>query len=324
MNTVTTSYVAVLPPTSNTLDGRQRARLIRSTRKLGAVLGATPLLLEGNVRPFGYTAAKPLPSPPKRDRKRRQGSVFGFAPPTEPSSSTSLALPRTSTDSQSSVDSMPSLPTPQSFARHVREKSKYKGKSAPLPAPLVLRLNARHPPRPRPLHPLRPPQDPHHPRHPTATETRRKRLAKLKRTLGENVPPELIMPRNRHAHSVASPTEPSRPKRAAPPPQRADSYVPSHPSADAVAKTARRRSLSVDHYKHGVGSPVPVARPAPASPAHAHGRSPSTPPAMAMADRGPGSAGAHGWTTGAKSWMGEWNRKDIRDVQNQLRNLRLR
>jgi len=30
------------------------------------------------------------------------------------------------------------------------------------------------------------------------------------------------------------------------------------------------------------------------------------------------------WETGAAAWRGEWNRKDIREVQNQLRNLKAR
>lgn len=43
----TTTFTTVHPPpTFNTLDSFQRARLIRSTRKLGKVLGTTPMLLE--------------------------------------------------------------------------------------------------------------------------------------------------------------------------------------------------------------------------------------------------------------------------------------
>ncbi|CCM05673.1 uncharacterized protein FIBRA_07903 [Fibroporia radiculosa] len=98
---------------------------------------------------------------------------------------------------------------------------------------------------------------------PPVTEVRRKRMAKLARTLGENIPLDLVFP-------------PS-PKSAAPPP----------PSAPPTAKTRRRRSASVD-----LGAVAPRS--------------------------------SRIWVTGDNSWIGEWNRRDIREVQQHLRVLKRR
>ena len=378
------------PPTFNTLDSRQRTRLIRSTRKLGAVLGTTPQLVECDrpLSPPTTSAPQPPPCRPKHDRKRRQGSIFDFAPSAPPftydyasssasSSASSLALSRSSLDSDESAmstHSLPTLPTPKSFARHVREKSRSKGKRAPLPTPLVLRLNAvplpPSDPRVQPITPdtaatlktatLAPPSasalpltptTPHTPSTPTATETRRKRLAKLKRTLGENVPAELIAPLRAIRTQRTSPVDPppapvllsppSAPFRQ--PKSRAQPYAtlrtPTQPHRPLVsafiapksATSPRKRSLSVD-FKHGVVSPALFSAPAtppkppPKTPRdRSHSRSPSHVPARRAEtdDSGP-ERHAHGWVTGAETWTGEWNRRDIREVQHQLRNLKLR
>ena len=365
MAALTATYYAP-PPTFNTLDGRQRARLIRSTRKLGDVLGTTPLLVEEEYD----LRHKPLPiSPPSRDRKRRQGSIFEFPPPSGPypynyasssanSSVSSLALPRSSLDSNqsdASAHSASSLPTPKSFSRHVREKSK--GKRTPLPTPLVLRLNAVplppsdprvQPPTPDTGATLTPsnllsvphttglslpvtPTTPRTPSTPTVTETRRKRLAKLKRTLGENVPAELIMPVNRLVrpnstspiHPPAAPQDNTPPARSAVPrpqhPRTQKKSVPPPSAARAPAKTSRRRSMSVDLSARPTPPPPPSVK---AARPRAHARSPSHSPPVTSPRSDADAAG--GWVTGASSWTGEWNRKDIREVQSQLRNLRLR
>ncbi|KAI0737472.1 hypothetical protein C8Q80DRAFT_1213240, partial [Daedaleopsis nitida] len=288
------------PPTLNTLDSHQRSRLIRSTRKLGAVLGSTPQLIEINspLSPPRSSSVGPRPTTaPARDRKRRQGSIFESAavPSTFPhdyastsASSSSSSLPRGSLDSNVSDMSTQSLPTPKSFARHVREKSRSKGKRTPL----VLRLNVV------PLSPTDPrvqpdspdmlktatlaapassalpitPTTPLTPATPTATETRRKRLAKLKRTLGEDVPPELIAPIHTIRAHLSSPVDPPpAPLTMSPPPApfrsarpHTNSYAtvrssmrPEKPNTLPVYDTvsSRKRSLSVD-YKHGVLSPA--------------------------------------------------------------------
>ncbi|OBZ77200.1 hypothetical protein A0H81_01627 [Grifola frondosa] len=205
------------PPTSNLLDSRQRTRLIRSTRKLGEMLGTTPQLVETDhdMIPIPITLPLARPQRPKHHPSRRQGSIFTL-PSSANSSATSLAFSTSSAASTSSE----SLPRPKAPSKRTRTKA--------LPSPLVLRLNA----------------------------TRRRRIAKLKRTLGENVPIELVLPIR------PPPTSPVMPQRPAP------------------FAHARRRSMSVDIENTARSSRV--------------------------------------WVTGT----GEWNRKDIREVQQRLRGLK--
>ncbi|KAH9846875.1 hypothetical protein C2E23DRAFT_872105 [Lenzites betulinus] len=340
MNAPTTFASRPLPPTSNFLDARQRTRLIRSTRKLGAVLGTTPQLLEHE---------SPAPSPPllpiagrsasprktSAYAKRRQGSVFELPPPTAAafydsgsssdasSSGSSLSLSRSSLDSTTSVESTASLPPTKSFTRHVREKSRSKGKQTPLPTPLVLRLNAvpLPPSDPRLLQPVTPdttatlsaysragpmlPTTPTTPVTPTATETRRKRLAKLKRTLGENVPTELVLPFRSAASrqpAVSPTTPPGAPTtpRARTAPQ---ATLPRPPPPPRVPGP-RRRSMSVD-FARGA-APLPTPEPA------------------GMLSPPPERRSSRVWVVGNGTWTGEWNRRDIREVQSKLRTLRVR
>ena len=418
----TNVYFNPPPPTFNTLDTRQRTRLIRSTRKLGAVLGTTPQLVESE------SPVSPEKTPtfsPRRDRKRRQGSIFDFPPsagpftynydtPSASSSASSLALPRTSTDShdsEASTHSLPALPMPKSFARHVREKSRSKGKHTALPTPLVLRLNAVplppsdprvQPPTPdtaatlktaaltahAPSYTPLTPTTPGTPATPTATETRRKRLAKLKRTLGENVPAELVLP-FRAARTLAqrtpSPVDPPPAPRTLSPPANEALHPHSHqdpppapltmspPALSALhpyshhqererererarrpqvkaqrtvplvrpgkererEHAVRRRSVSVD-FKHGVMSPAlnaaaPASKPRSSPRDGAHSRAPSAfrapGPALEQEqaqEQSPERRSSRVWVTNNGTWTGEWNRRDIREVQHQLRNLKLR
>ncbi|KAI0349216.1 hypothetical protein OH77DRAFT_1432258 [Trametes cingulata] len=341
------------PPTTNTLDARQCARLIRSTRKLGAVLGTTPKLAEHDspsASPHVSPSLLPIgakhphtraPSPRKTSAyaERRQGSVLELPPYTvcdsassASSSVTSLSLSRTSLESVTPVESTVSLPATKSFSRH-----------ALLPTPLVLPLNAvpLPPSDPRLLLSVTPdssgtltftqsssslssarspamlPTTPTTPSTPTVTETRRKRLAKLKRTLGEKVPAELVMP----FHSTPSS---SRARHPPPPPQsytppsfpptpRAGATMPRPRPQPGKGKGNRRHSMSVDFQ-----------------PQQQH-QTQSAPARVAVAgsDReGEGGAeerpSSRVWVTGAGTWRGEWNRRDVREVQQQLRALRAR
>ncbi|KAH8079079.1 hypothetical protein BXZ70DRAFT_961154 [Cristinia sonorae] len=284
------------PPTSNNLDAHQRARLVRSTRKLGAILGTTPHLLEVDVDAYFPPATLTYrPDTPQSSyetkRARRHASVFSIFPPSADSgyassissesgsdsscgssspysassstntSVTSFTLNNSDAESRSSLDSTDSLPSTKSFS------SKPKPNRAVGPRPLVLRLNAIPvaPSDPRlPSSPLPTPTpvktafgfiDDVAPAVslPSQAELRRRKIAKLTRTLGENVPPELVF-----AH---------------------------HPA----------RSMSVDERHTQTQTPTPARRP----------------PSQI-------------WVTGTHGWRGEWNRKDIRDVQQGLRNLRVR
>ena len=232
------------------------------------------------------------------------------------------------------------------------------------------------------------------------TETRRKRLAKLKRTLGENIPAELVIPTPRATYSRrASPLEGpsaalapfplmSAPQTQAeydrpyqtmhmpvhahaqvkPPPRTQKTYPPAlayaMPTSLSPARSSsspRQRSVSVDFKRGGFGfaasapvtphrDPSPKLKSKPKAQAHLQPqqqqirRAPSLsarhPPAWSpprrvdSPDSGPGSGSesghgrgdknGKGWATGGTSWMGEWNRKDIHEVQRQLRNLKLR
>lgn len=407
MQAATTVYFNAPPPTFNTLDSHQRTRLIRSTRKLGDVLGTTPQLVESDW-PLSQPTRSSSTDRPPRDRKRRQGSIFEYSPAAWPftydyasssasSSASSLAIPRRSMDSSESDSgmsshSLPSLPTPKSFARHVRDKSRSMGKRTPLPTPLVLRLNAVPlPPSDPRLHPTSPktpvpskaatlapptsthlnvpltPTTPLTPSTPTAAETRRKRLAKLKRTLGENVPLELISPfRSTPRTQLSSPIDPPpAPVLTSPPPapfrpatssrsqqQNERHYATLRPAPQdkkdralpqpfAHGRGARKRSLSVD-FRNGFSPSVPAAPTTPSPPwmpmngqtstqakgGSSHSRSPSHSPPLSSAnehtytytDGDEGGRSSQVWVTGT----GQWNRKDIREVQHQLRNLKLR
>lgn len=252
---------AMPPLTCNSLDQYQRARLIRSTRKLGAVLGTTPRVAEALECDAPTTRYAYAHEPRNQSTKasRRHGSIFTLFPETASSKESMYSVSSSSNSSLVSLTSMESrpsidvLPTPKPSTKGRR--------SGETPRPLMLRINAV------PVAPTdtRVPLSPIHtslpmsptfsdlPAAPSAAEVRRKRMAKLTRTLGENIPPEVVFP-------------PSHTRQAAP------------VSVSATPRTAQpKRSSQV-------------------------------------------------WITGAKNgtWVGEWNRKDIGEVQKKLRNLKVR
>ncbi|KAK7689611.1 hypothetical protein QCA50_007404 [Cerrena zonata] len=261
------------PPTVNNLDSEQRARLMKSTRKLGAMLGATPQLVEVGERPnpipisFRPTGLS-KPATLKTKSHRRHGSIFDAFPEISPYSSSSSAsssqvsLPPVA-EHRSSVDT---LPIPKSFSTNPR-------RSGDAPRPLVLRLNtpvsSSNPVSPDSAKTIKFSElkggmrtpTPATPITPTPSEVRRKRMAKLTRTLGENVPPELVF-------SQQAPL---------------GSYTGEH-------SICKPRTMSVDH----------------------------------AARRDVFARTSQIWMTGTKGWQGAWNRKDIREVQKQLRNLKAR
>ncbi|KAK2465198.1 hypothetical protein APHAL10511_002552 [Amanita phalloides] len=168
-----------LPPTLNALDPVERTRLRRSTRKLGDVLGMTPRLLDSN----------PLPSP------STLGAASLFFPHSIATSVTSVTEyrlgelpPRSPAEMQSGL---PMVHRKQRSKQHVR--------------PLVLCLWSAPatdtPPSPSTsLIPHSPSLESIHD-HTDLDEAdkfrRRKQIAKLTRTLGVNIPPELVFPHHR-------------------------------------------------------------------------------------------------------------------------------
>ncbi|KAI5997795.1 hypothetical protein F5J12DRAFT_850404 [Pisolithus orientalis] len=213
------------PPTTNTLDSHQRARLIRSTRKLGSLLGTTPFLLEGDA-----TTVLPAAGNTRHTSKalKRQGSIFNSRradlayvashSPTSSAASSVSSLVSCAPDSASGRQSLelPSSGVSKKLTRQLSTKSR----------PLYLRLNVvpvspsdtrSVPPSPitcpstgdSPLSPCSPAASV-----PDPAEMRRKRVAKLSRHLGENIPPELVPAPEAHPIPRSSHTQ-SPPKKSA-------------------------------------------------------------------------------------------------------------
>lgn len=314
-----------VPPTNNALDARDRTRLVRSARKLGAVFGATPQLVEpdplarpATLLPIGAAPSNSRPSTPFSLRTRSD------SPASRPSTPGSFY---SSSSTNSSMASL-ALPTPRTSSESLAEPTKgYSSttrgrRSKELPRPLVLRLNAvpmppndrragyahAHaastdylnvdvnremdtlPPTPSTARSAScPPATPTTPVPPTAAELRRKRMAKLTRTLGENVPVDLVFPTAPATASASTST-------LAPPSSAAtERALPPAPQSavTAVERARRRRSMSVDVSQAAAAAAVLAA-----------------------------PRNSRIWVTGGSLWTGEWNRRDIREVQNQLRRLR--
>lgn len=257
----------VLPATSTELDRYQRARLIRSTRKLEAILGATPHLVD--TKPI-LVALPQAQSPvlPSTKASRRHASIFTIFPlnpPSHDAPSDASIYSLDSTNSSMSSFLLPdpypdaiTLPTPKSFSAKAR-------RPAVPPKPLVLRVNTVPvPPGDHriPLSPFTVSQEPPTPtlvdvpHPPSGVELRRKRMAKLTRTFGENVPVEYVFPP-------------------------APSMTSCHQQSDQQVSRQQMPPRTKSSTKT--------------------------------------------WTTGSRSgaWVGEWNRKDIKDVQRELRTLKV-
>ncbi|EPT00486.1 hypothetical protein FOMPIDRAFT_1060274 [Fomitopsis schrenkii] len=296
------------PPTTNTLDPRDRTRLVRSARKLGNVLGTTPQVVEQDPRPANLL---PIGAASSTSRPSTPFSLRSNSPSSRPSTPGSIY---SSSSTNSSMASL-ALPTPRTSSESLAEPAKgystTRGRrSKELPRPLVLRLNAvpmppndwraAHtrvhgaandyldapsdadalPPTPSTARSAScPPVTPTTPVPPTAVELRRKRMAKLTRTLGENVPLDLVFPTT---PATSTPSTAATERAIPPPPQSA---------VTAVERARRRRSMSVD-----------------------------MPQAAASVLAAPRNSRI--WVTGGSLWTGEWNRRDISEVQNQLRRLR--
>ena len=277
MSSTALSVYPHLPPTSNLLNSQQRTRLIRSTRKLGAVLGTTPYLLEHDtaftILPLGKTTSRVL---------KRQGSIFTHKQPSSSSitststtssqfpspSTSSVNLPRSIIPGTQSTESRPTNPPGLSSSQKRRPRDK--------PPQLYLQLNTI------PLAPvndcfassLSPPPTPYaSPPTPTTPTTpvpdlieiRRKRMAKLARHLGEKIPLELVLT-----------PEPVTKPATVPPDLRPGRYF----------------------------QPVQVMRDE----------------AVRICDNRP----PLGQSRPKQEWVGEWNRSNISDVQQELRNLKFR
>lgn len=268
---------------SYALPADQRTRLIRSTRKLEAILGATPHVVD---EPAVYLL--PIGSAISTKALRREGRIFTHSASSSVSSFSSYDSISSSdfysSESDSSRSPSPAHPLPfESSASlalftpipHKKSNTKSKSKlrsNVPLPRPLLLRLQAVPLPHSTvPATPLSPTilNSPTASPTPTATTfnagdldtqcARRRKLAKLTRTLGENVPPELVFPPGRHQN--------------------------------------RRRSASVNLVSESSSS------------------------ASAFAHRPREYEYEYGYRR-EQGWSGEWNNRDMEDVRKALRALK--
>ena len=285
------------PPTTNKLDSVQRTRVIRSSRKLGAVLGATPFLIESSgcsipatLHPASSQHEKDrgrVASPTQIKRHRRQCSIFEEPPISSEISHT--YDPRSSKESLLTMvgSSMDEVPMPLALVSKPR-------RSGDAPGPLVLCVNSvpLSPPDSHsvPLSPLSAntevPPTPTTPIEPSRAEARRRKMARVVRTLGENVPAELVF----------QSSDTGRPENTAVQTKTTKLVSSRSMSRSLSTKSQRRRSASLgsnSQWQRLLELPEPV---------------------FSSGTRAPED----------QRWVGAWNRRNIAQVQRELRALRRR
>lgn len=262
------------PPTTNKLDAVQRARVMRYSRKLGAVLGTTPFLLESCGSTVPVTLSR-LDSRTKRHHRHHERSVFD-----EPRSSTESLLSTTESDDSSVESDVPLVVTTKPHNLGGKPRPVIFLDAVPLSSS-DSRVQAT--PRLTRSPSLDIPPTPTTPTQASSVEARRRKMARVMRTLGENVPPELVFqPSGKDSlenHPV--PTTMVIDTRS----------VSRKPSA---AKISRRRSASVGattQWERILDLPAPV---------------------FSSSSKAPDD----------QRWVGKWNRRNIAQVQHELRNLR--
>jgi hypothetical protein len=293
--TSTNTAAHLPPPTTNNLDAAQRARVMRSSRKLGAVLGTTPILLECRGKALMPTVLHPvtkrddhISSHTKRHHRYREvaSSISETSPLTKSLSRTSVSSEESFLDPNSSTEDLP-IPKVVLPARTRSQRDAQ--------PPLLLRLNTvpLSPSDSRvqssvPMSPLSAntdiPPTPATPIELSRAETRRRKMARVVRLLGENVPPELVF----------RPSDMECPENSpGPSPTPHDTRSGSRPTRTS-AKLMRPRSRSL-----GAGSQWQRILELPA-------------PVFSSGARAPAD----------QQWVGVWNRRNIAQVQRELRTLR--
>ncbi|KLO09959.1 hypothetical protein SCHPADRAFT_833247, partial [Schizopora paradoxa] len=190
------------PPTLNHLPARQRARLLRSTRKLGAVLGAQPVLLESLSpapvpSPTKASLAPATQKPVRQGRSAHRDNFLNLAP------SKSLHEPRSFSASAQNRKTRVHAPQPlilsvQPVEVDPSDPRLLEGSSSKSPLQPSTAANSPSPPRlpssPAPSSIQTPLTPSFRFRAPEIPAERRRKMARLGRMLGENVPPELVFP----------------------------------------------------------------------------------------------------------------------------------
>ncbi|KAJ7221168.1 hypothetical protein C8J57DRAFT_1393069 [Mycena rebaudengoi] len=218
-----------MPPTTHALRQTQRTRLMRSTRKLEALLGETPRLVEP---PRGHAHTSSTSS----IESKRSGRIFATTGPAAPPRSSSLTAVEAPSASHEPAARpllllrLPSTPGSRPISA--------------LPSPLSPAFG-----------PNTPPSDP--------SADRRRKMAKLTRTLGQNVPPELVFQAQPQSHSPYR-----RPRRA---------------SADAVAVSAILAGLGPQPHTPRSSRGSSASLSPPRSPVFYASRTPSPAPSSSRA-----------------------------------------
>ncbi|KAJ7307805.1 hypothetical protein DFH08DRAFT_900682 [Mycena albidolilacea] len=167
-----------MPPTSHTLPDAQRRRLMRSTRKVGALLGETPRVVPTALTPLqSFTMGHSRSRSTTGTESKRSGRWLGTASDTV-SRASSLRLGRKAAVAETDASGAQPIVRPLLIL------------SLPMPGTFSPAERTFPSPSPRDASDLTSPTTPS----PTADTTRRLRMAKLVRTLGENVPTELVFP----------------------------------------------------------------------------------------------------------------------------------
>ncbi|KAF7342466.1 hypothetical protein MVEN_01836100 [Mycena venus] len=171
------------PPTTHALPEAQRRRLMRSTRKLGALLGETPLVVESvSTAPMSWTRRHSHSVSAVAHESKRSGRVYtAESDSLSRTSSLRLAKAPVVAEATSHTDSSlaPPVARPMLYLSLPSSGASSPAERTPLPSPLSPSFISL-------ISPTTPT--------PTADTTRRRKMAKLVRTLGENVPPELVFP----------------------------------------------------------------------------------------------------------------------------------
>ncbi|KAK7045131.1 hypothetical protein R3P38DRAFT_2882708 [Favolaschia claudopus] len=161
---------AILSPTTHTLPESQRRRLMRSARKLETLLGETPLLVQ---------TQKPSAGPTSFSRGHSRSSSVNSATSSTSRLRTTASLrfgkrPATADAAPPRLPTSEIVPRPTLYLAVPDRKSTSTPLPSPSPSPLSASSSSLALENP--------------------TSTRRRRMAKLSRTLGEMVPAELVFP----------------------------------------------------------------------------------------------------------------------------------
>ncbi|KAJ7636385.1 hypothetical protein FB45DRAFT_906536 [Roridomyces roridus] len=231
-----TASAAAVPPTTHDLDKPQRLRLMRSHRKLSALLGTPPLLLDSTPPPMPNLRCPDIGSAFRdTDVEDEPTSTITLVPaPHPPSPSSTEAKPKSKWRPRrptllvriQSAPASSALPTLKS-ATHTRSRTADDACTPPLP------LDA------------------------TSTESRRRKIARLTRRLGEPVPPELVfgIPSSAPSPTSRTPTVATKRHRVQSVTSRTTTEKPSLSSISSISSMGSSsgwwdtRSGSSDHEK---------------------------------------------------------------------------